>query len=267
MLGRRPSNEDQHEIIINLEGTDSSIKNLNIFGIFDGHGGKDVAKYLKSHIPQFFIRNHMKFNINKTEKFKKYIEKVYDHVQNSLEKKYKNSSYAIGSTALLTIFFLKDKKINYFVVNVGDCRAIKCYKDFEAIQLSIDHKPHLDNEKNRINALGGEIEYDGEDWRIQGLSVSRAFGDIDATPYVTHKPEIFKYSLKKNDKFFILACDGLWDVLSNQEAVNFVENELSKIDKLTDMTGYSKNNIANSLANHAIQKGSYDNVSIIIIFL
>ena len=266
MLGRRPTNEDQHEIILNLEGNNTNIKNLNIFGIFDGHGGKDVAKYLKTHLPQFFIRNHMSFNIDKTQKFKKYIEKVYDHVQNNLERKYKNSSYTIGSTALITIFYKKNNKINYFIMNVGDCRAVKCDNSLKAIQLSKDHKPHLIDEKKRIESIGGNIEYDGYDWRIKDLSVSRAFGDIDATPFVTHKPEIFKYSLIKNDKFLILACDGLWDILSNQDAVNFVKNELVKIDKLTDMTGYSKNNIANSLANHAIEKGSNDNVSIIIVF-
>lgn len=267
MLGKRASNEDQHEIIINMNGSDPDIKKLNIFGVFDGHGGKDVAKYLKSHIPQFFIRKHMNYDINRKDKFKKYIEKVYDHVQNSLERKYKNSSYAIGSTALMSIFYKKDNKINYFVINVGDCRAVKCNKDSIAIPLSKDHKPHLNDEKKRIEKLGGEIEFDGEDWRIKDLSVSRAFGDIDATPYVTHRPEIFKYTLKKNDKFFILACDGLWDVLSNQDAVNFVESEISKIEKLVDMTGYSKNNIANSLASYAIKKGSYDNVSVIIVFL
>ena len=267
MLGKRPTNEDQHEIIQNLDGAKDELKNISIFGIFDGHGGKDVSKYLKNKLPQYFTMSHMNYDTNNHDKLKKYIEKVYDHVQTSLEKKLKNKSYNIGSTALVCLFYKKNKKINYDIINVGDCRAVKCNKDSIGIPLSKDHKPHLVDEKARIEKLGGEIIFDGEDWRIKDLSVSRAFGDMDATPYVTHKPEIFKYSLKQNDKFIILGCDGLWDVLSNQDAVDFVINELNTIDKLTDMYGYSKKNIANQLANYAINSGSFDNVSVIIIFL
>ena len=91
-----------------------------------------------------------------------------------------------------------------------------------SLPLSKDHKPHLFEEKTRIENLGGEIYHDGYDWRVGDLSVSRAFGDMDAAPYVTHKPQIFKYNLKKTDKFLICACDGLWDVIDDQEAVNLV---------------------------------------------
>lgn len=267
MLGKRSSNEDQHEIIINLDGNNSEIKDINLFGIFDGHGGKDVAKYINSHIPQFFTRTHMSYEINNKEKMKKYIEKVYDHVQNSLEKKLKNISYTIGSTALVGIFYKNKKSTKMYIVNVGDCRVVKCNNDSIAIPLSKDHKPHLIDEKKRIEKIGGKIIFDGDDWRIENLSVSRAFGDMDATPYVTHKPEIFCYTLKKTDKFMIFACDGLWDVLSNQDAVDFVLSKLDDINKIVNMTGYSINNIANQLGSYAIEKGSYDNVSIIIVFL
>jgi len=267
MLGKRASNEDQHEIIMNLDGNDSDKKKINICGVFDGHGGKEVAKYLKNHIPQFFIRKHIEYNINNQDKLKKYIEKVYDHIQNNLERKLKNVSYTVGSTALVCIFYKKYNTINYNVINVGDCRAVRCNNKYIAIPLTKDHKPHHIDEKNRIEKLGGQIIFDGDDWRIKDLSVSRAFGDMDATPYVTHKPEIFKYTLKRNDKFIILACDGLWDVLSNQDAVNFILSNMSATDKIINMSGYSKKNIAYKLASYAIEKGSYDNVSIIIIFL
>lgn len=267
MLGKRPSNEDQHEIIINLDGNKKNKKNINMFCIFDGHGGKEVAKYLKDHIPQFFVREHMNFDINNKHKMEKYIEKVYDHVQKCLERRLKNISYTVGSTALVSIFYMINKKIKYNIINVGDCRAVNCNKDSIAIPLSKDHKPHLVDEKKRIEDIGGEIIYDGDDWRIKDLSVSRAFGDMDATPYVTHKPQIFNYSLKQNDKFMIFACDGLWDVLSNQEAVDFILSKLENVTEIVNMSGYSINNIANQLGKYAIEKGSYDNVSIIIVFL
>ena len=113
-------------------------------------------------------------------------------------------------------------------------------------------------EKNRIEKLGGKIKFDGADWRIKDLSLSRAFGDLDTYPYVTHKPEIFRVRLNKKDKFIIFACDGLWDVVSNSGAVRFV-NKLIK----SKYTG----NISKKLAEYAIKQGSHDNVTVSILFL
>ena len=90
------------------------------------------------------------------------------------------------------------------------------------LQLTQDHKPNDKNERSRINKLGGKIYYDGYDWRIKDLSLSRAFGDIEAKPFVSHLPQIYRYKINNNDKFIIFACDGLWDVISNKKAINFV---------------------------------------------
>ena len=263
LLGHRESNENENE----NENENKKYKNINLYAIFDGHGGKDVSKYLKDNMATYFTSNYMKFNINNTTEFKKYIEKVFDHLQIKLERRFKNFSYNIGSTALLLIIYKIKNNTHFYVANVGDCRAVICKKNNLGIQLTKDHKPHLFDEKERIEKLGGEIYYDGYDWRIGDLSVSKAFGDMDASPFVTHKPEIFKYNIKKSDKFIILACDGLWDVITNEEAIYFVLNKLNDIDNLNNISGYSKNNISQSLAEHAIKNGSTDNVSIIIIFL
>jgi serine/threonine protein phosphatase PrpC len=99
------------------------------------------------------------------------------------------------------------------------------------------------------------------------LSVSRAFGDLDSLPYITSQPDIFRYELLSNDKFMIIACDGLWDIMSNQEVVEFILEELNKLSNKNKTTnGNGKNNIAKLLGEYAIQKGSYDNITIIIVF-
>ena len=118
--------------------------------------------------------------------------------------------------------------------------------------------PNLPEEKKRIENLGGKITYDGVDWRVKTLSLSRAFGDLDCCPYVTHLPNIFKYDLSSKDKFLIIACDGLWDALSNKQA----------IDHVKDLQHSNfKGNYAKSLANYALDKGSYDNITVIIYFI
>lgn len=156
------------------------------------------------------------------------------------------------------------KDDNYYIdiINLGDSRCIICRDNF-AIPLSKDHKPHYFEEKNRIQRLGGEIYFDGYEYRIKDLSVSRTFGDIDTEPYITHTPDIHRYRLEKNDQFVVLACDGLWDVLSNQEVTDFILTEGYDADS----TRINKSvNIAKKLGEYAIEKGSTDNITIIIIY-
>ena len=113
-------------------------------------------------------------------------------------------------------------------------------------------------DRKRLEQLGGKIKYDGSDWRINDLSLSRAFGDLESKPYITHLPQIFKYNLNKNDKFIIFACDGLWDVLSNSKAISYVNSLMSK---------KYNGNYAKKLAEKAIKEGSTDNVTAVILFL
>lgn len=169
----------------------------------------------------------------------------------------------MGSTALVVIHFRKNNCQYLNIMNTGDCRAVLC-RDHLAIALTKDHKPEWPEERRRIEKMGGRIQHDGIDWRIKDLSVSRAFGDLDATPFVTHRPDIYRYKMDKSDKFMILACDGLWDTVSPQEGVNFVlancyDSSLKKKKKIPDQ-------IARKLAEYAIMKGSGDNVSVIIVF-
>ena len=255
LQGMRESNEDEHNIILNMDNKKKDLHNINIYAVFDGHGGGEVSHFLKSNLTKYFIKKG-KQNIFRDNKITlKYIRKVFDYVQSKLKKE--KFSEHTGSTALLAIH--SKIKNNLWVANTGDSRCVICNKYNIAVQLSKDHKPNNFEERYRIQGLNGKISFDGSDWRIKDLSLSRAFGDLDATPYVTHKPQIFKYKISSKDKFLILACDGLWDVLSNQEAINFV----------LECCNYGKNNkinIADKLANFALKSGSTDNVTIVIQF-
>lgn len=254
LQGKRPSQEDQHVHVLNLDGTNKDINNINFFGVFDGHGGKKVSQYLRNNLPNFFLTKFDKNIYTKNDLFTKYINQVYDFLQNNLKEKHPRAVEYCGSTACIGI----QNKNTFWVINVGDSRAVLCNKKGESVQLSVDHKPNYSEEKKRIESLGGKITFDGSDWRIKTLSLSRAFGDLDCCPYVTHLPNIYKYSLDSKDKFIIIACDGLWDALTNQEAIEYIKNLQN-----TNFDG----NYAKKLGQYAIDKGSYDNVTIIIYFL
>lgn len=261
IVGRRTVNEDKYNIFINLNNEVSKkYNNINLFGIYDGHGGGKISNYLKDKILKYFISKKIKYPLSDT-----YINNVFDKIQNDLKKNYYNISYSQGSTCIIIIIYKHNNKNYIHAINLGDCRAIMCSNNIP-IPLTKDHKPEWFEEKNRIEQLGGKITFDGIDFRIKNMSVSRAFGDFDAIPYITHKPDIFKYKISSNDKFIVIGCDGLWDVLQNHEINNFILShtilEKNKL-KISD----NRINIAKSLTEYAIKKGSLDNVTVIILFL
>lgn len=262
LQGLRESNEDQHVYFLNLDGSEKSINNVNFVGLFDGHGGKTVSKFLKKNIPKHFAKLTEKNTFTHTQSASKFLNGVFNDVENKLEKDHPRACTYTGSTALCGIIAKNPnngKKI-LWIANVGDSRAIMVNSNNDIIQLSVDHKPNSAPEKKRIEQLGGKnrIKYDGSDWRVNDLSLSRAFGDVESKPYITHLPQIFKYNLNKNDKFIIFACDGLWDVISNKAASSYVSKLQGK--------GYT-GNYAQKLSEKAIKEGSTDNVTVVVLFL
>jgi serine/threonine protein phosphatase PrpC len=254
--GLRDQNEDQETIFINSNNTDKNKKNLNIFGIYDGHGGKFVSKFIAEKLPKYFYNKNIILPLTS-----KYIKKCFENIQTYLEKKYQDKALKCGSTCIMAIDYIYNHKRIIDIINLGDCRCV-ISKNNIGLVMTKDHKPHWPEEAERISKMGGKIYHDGYDWRIGDLSVSRAFGDIDNKPYISSVPDIFRHNITSKDQFMIIGCDGLWDVIENQEAVNFIL--LNAYDK--NGNRIKSSNLANKLADLAIKKGSTDNVSIIIIF-
>ena len=119
-----------------------------------------------------------------------------------------------------------------YVANAGDSRAVLCRAGGKATDMSVDHKPTLEGEKARILAAGGFVA----DGRVKGsLALSRAIGDIGfkQTPgigpeaqMVTALPDVRVEPLRQGDEFLVLACDGIWDVMTSQQVVDFVRERL-----------------------------------------
>lgn len=264
LLGKREKNEDELEIINNLNNNNNNYQNCLYLNICDGHGGDKISKYLKNNISKYIIHKDSE-ELKATREYSKYIIKIFDKLQKELINKNVKAN-TMGTTSLINVLYQKNSKYHLKIINLGDCRSILCNKYNIGVQLSKDHKPDKPDELIRIKKLGGIIEYSkDDDPRISGLSVSRCFGDLDCK-YISQLPDIFDYKIK-DDKFIILGCDGLWDVLSNQDIVDFVIKELWNIKELKDYTNKSDKNIAYKLGEYAISKGSMDNISIIIIFL
>lgn len=259
-IGKRETNEDEHIIFLNLDGkTYPKLAHVNLFCVFDGHGGKEVSTYLAKKILKYILKQ-TSFPLSD-----KYINSMSDRLQQKIIHDLKNKALHVGSTALIAIQYMKDGRLWLQVINTGDSRSI-ISSNGVGIALSTDAKPGSKEEKKRIQSLGGKLEFDGFDFRIEGISVSRSYGDMIAYPYITHRPTCQTKMLTSTDQFFILACDGLWDVVSTQEAVNYVLSFYdSSSGKLRPKD--KRKNVAKALVDLALKKKSKDNLTIIVAML
>ncbi|KAF3672779.1 putative protein phosphatase 2C 11 [Capsicum chinense] len=236
--GKRASMEDYYETSISeVDG-----QMVAFFGVFDGHGGSRTAEYLKNNLFKN-LSSHPDF-IKDT---KSAIVEAFKQTDADYLNEEKGQQKDAGSTAS-TAVLLGDRLL---VANVGDSRVVAC-RDGSAIPLSIDHKPDRSDERERIEQAGGFIIWAGT-WRVGGvLAVSRAFGDKMLKPYVVADPEIQEEEIDGVD-FLIIASDGLWNVLSNKEAVTIVQD-------IKDAEAASR-----KLIEEAYSRGSSDNITCVVV--
>jgi len=237
--GKRASMEDFYEARID----DIDGEKVGMFGVYDGHGGVRAAEYVKQHLFSNLIK-HPKF-ITDT---KAAIAETYNHTDSEFLKADSSQTRDAGSTAS-TAIIVGDRLL---VANVGDSRAV-ISKGGQAIAVSRDHKPDQSDERQRIEDAGGFVMWAGT-WRVGGvLAVSRAFGDKLLKQYVVADPEIKEEVVDSSLEFLILASDGLWDVVTNEEAVAMVK-------PIQD-----PQEAADKLLQEASKRGSSDNITVVIV--
>jgi len=161
-----------------------------------------------------------------------------------------------GSTAITCLV----RGNSIMIANVGDSRAVASISG-RAVALSVDHKPNLPTERARIQNAGGTVTSMMGCHRVMGmLAMSRALGDVMIERYLSVDPDLAEQQLEDRD-FVVMASDGLWDVLSNQEVIHLVAMEATK-------SGWSPDAltaIANKLCMEAFRRGSMDNITVAII--
>ncbi|XWS15204.1 hypothetical protein CRYUN_Cryun35bG0074700 [Craigia yunnanensis] len=236
--GKRPSMEDFYETRISeVDG-----QMVAFFGVFDGHGGSRTAEYLKKNLFKN-LSAYPNFNKDTETAVVEAFKQTDDDYLNE-EKVQQKDAGSTASTAVL----LGDRLL---VANVGDSRVVAC-RAGSAVPLSTDHKPDRSDERQRIEEAGGFIIWAGT-WRVGGvLAVSRAFGNKLLKPYAVAEPEIQEEEIDGVD-FIIIASDGLWNVLSNKDAVALVQD-------ITDAEAAARKLIKESYA-----RGSSDNITCVVV--
>eukprot|EP01134_Creolimax_fragrantissima_P002613 CFRG2613T1 len=171
-------------------------------------------------------------------------ERVPEHVDKGL-----HVDDRIGSND----YYRNNEKVQYLVIgNVGDAEALLCKSDGSVEVLSVKHSTCRKSEELRIRSLAGGFISDGG--RVVGvLATCRAVGDFKLYPYVSCVPDVCKLELTTDTEFVVLACDGLFDVMSYQEVVDLVR----------DVKDPSQ--AAGLLRNYAFSLGSADNISVMVV--
>jgi len=210
----------------------------SLFGIFDGHGGNDVVKYIKNRLPEI-IKSYLEKNNSIEDSFTFAFNKIDE------ELKFYDSEHT-GSTATLVVF--QNNKI--YCANVGDSTAFIIYDNFIK-KISTDHKCSDPKEEERIILSGGKVTKN----RVMGqLVLSRCLGDLYCKKYgVINTPDISVNKIDKNIKYVVIASDGVWDVVNENEILN-----LSKKQKNAE-------EFCKELVKLSIEKNTKDNVSCIVI--
>ena len=219
--------------------------NNYIFGVFDGHG-------MDGHLISQAIKNYINKNANtNTFSSNERIISLFNNLSNSINSSLSFKAMDSGSTAVIT--FINNEKI--ICANCGDSRAILISEnENKIIPLSRDHKPELPDEKKRIIMNGGRVDkiFGMGPYRVwfkdaeyPGLAMSRSIGDGYAHKIgVIHEPEIFDFNLNNaRPKAIILASDGVFEFVKNEEIKDIVEKYFYNMDSqgcAKDIVEYSR---------------------------
>jgi serine/threonine protein phosphatase PrpC len=234
-------NQDREVVKFALQNDES----LSLFAVMDGHGefGHFVANFVKEKLPEYLAKQS-NLKSDPPQAISVAVKEMVDDLHNT------NINIAFSGTT--AIFGVKVDQTLY-IANIGDSRCVLAHQKedgtVEAIALSTDQKPENPAEKARILSKGGRVEPlpgpPGEDcgpprvWLadvdVPGLAMSRSIGDeVSQTVGVISEPEILQHNIDPRDLFCVFATDGVWEFISNQEAIELVNRHRKDLKTAAD---------------------------------
>ncbi|XP_009621026.1 putative protein phosphatase 2C 14 isoform X1 [Nicotiana tabacum] len=203
--GKKTIMEDTYKIISTSNGK------RGFFGVYDGHGGRKAAEFVAENLHSYVFE--MLDNGSSATR-EKAIEAAYLKTDQRFLKQ------GLGSGVCCVTALIEGKEI--IISNLGDCRAVLCGSGV-AEALTRDHRAEREDERKRIEDMGGYVELHRGGWRVHGvLSVSRSIGDAHLKDWVPAEPDTKTLILAPDMEYLVLASDGLWDEVGNQEAVDII---------------------------------------------
>ena len=252
LQNNRETMEDFHLIEENF------VQGQSIFALFDGHGGIEVAKKLKDEMASKFLKitkngkslDSVEIDIKSLfQNFDEEIIKIYQ-----VNTEFESTNFKCPGSTCTFLYLIKDfstKEVYLYSANIGDTRGV-ILSNSCANRITYEHKPSDEAENKRVKSNGGVI-FSG---KIFGqFALTRAFGNIPLKKWVIADPFIKKTIVNENDRFAVIASDGIWDVISDDECFEIsIKHSSSK-------------SLCEELVNTALSRWSKDNISCIAIRL
>lgn len=222
-------------------------------GVYDGHGGPETSRYINDHLFQHLKRFASEQSSMSVDVIRKAFQATEEGFLSVVSKNWpmKPQMAAVGSCCLVGVICGG----TLYVANLGDSRAVlgrvvKATGEVLAIQLSNEHNASMESVRQELHSMHPDdsqiVVLKHNVWRVKGLiQVSRSIGDVYLKraefnreplyakfrlrepfkrPILSSEPTITVHELQPHDQFLIFASDGLWEHLSNQEAVDIVQN-------------------------------------------
>ena len=236
--------EDKGRSIENFLGD----KNQILFELFDGHGGMSISHYLQNNFDRVYRKNLKIFKNDYENCFKTTFKELDIEIK-------KLDLVSMGSTACI-IHIIKEtpSKLVVHCANCGDTRA-SLISPMKFKRLSYDHRADDEEEKRRVQNSGGTIINN----RVMGaLMLSRAFGDFELKSFGVKCEPFYSYTeidLNEKNQFIILACDGVWDLNTEQDFQQLI------------MFCNDSEMLCSTIIKNTLRKDAWDNLSVFAIKL
>lgn len=273
-------------------------------GVYDGHGGPETSRYINDHLFQHLKRFTSEQQSMSVEVIRKAYQATEEGFMSLVTKQWlmKPQIAAVGSCCLVGVICGG----TLYIANLGDSRAVlgrvvKATGEVLAIQLSTEHNACIESVRQELQALHPDdsqiVVLKHNVWRVKGLiQVSRSIGDVYLKkaefnreplyvkfrlrepikrPILSADPSISVHQLEPHDQFVIFASDGLWEHLSNQEAVDIVQNHprsgsARRLVKAALQEAAKKREMRYSdlkKIDRGVRRHFHDDITVIVVFL
>lgn len=280
--GRRTVIEDFHAIHL--------LPDQQFYGIFDGHNGNRASKYVTSFLFESWkkrLDNNLDSNWSKRENWVssaiQQTAAAFHDVHNDFLNAASGGLMTDGSGTTATVMLVRNKYV--IVASLGDSRAVlsaQSHGKLSGIQLTKDHVASDPEERKLVEERGGIVQVRNGVARVNGtLAITRSLGDAGLARHLSQTPDVFPFEkhellercgeLKENPNlpcFVILASDGLWDVVDNDDAVMMVAEI---VQSMSNQSPWQENSswqqAAEALVREAYVRGSSDNIGVCVVAL
>ncbi|KAG6651559.1 probable protein phosphatase 2C 46 [Carya illinoinensis] len=273
-------------------------------GIYDGHGGPETSRFINDHLFQHLKRFTAEQQSMSVDVIRKAFQATEDGFMSLVTKQWplKPQIAAVGSCALVGVICSG----TLYIANLGDSRAVlgrvvKATGEVLAIQLSVEHNACIESVRQELHSLHPDdsqiVVLKHNVWRVKGIiQVSRSIGDVYLKkaefnreplyskfrlrepfkrPILNSEPTISVHQLQPHDQFIIFASDGLWEHLSNQEAVDIVQNHphngsARRLVKAALQEAAKKREMRYSdlkKIDRGVRRHFHDDITVIVVFL